>query len=101
MATSSNAALPPEVFDATARMLKCLGHPLRLRILELLESKREATVTEIHETLDVKQAVASHHLTTMWDKGVLSRRKDGVNVLYSIGDDRAFKILACLRQAAR
>ncbi|MEQ8329548.1 MAG: metalloregulator ArsR/SmtB family transcription factor [Longimicrobiales bacterium] len=96
---------PTDILDAsdvenTAHVLRCLGHPLRLRLLDLLEKAGECTVTEIHEALGVEQAVASQHLTTMWDKGILSRRKDGVNVLYSIGDERALKILACVRQAA-
>jgi DNA-binding transcriptional ArsR family regulator len=85
--------------EDTANVLRCLGHPLRLRILDVLEKGGEATVTEIYEALSVEQAVASQHLTTMRDKGILSRRKDGVHVYYSIGDDRALKVLACVRQA--
>ena len=91
--------LDPGVVDTTARILKCLGHPLRLRILDLLEAKGECTVTEIHEALEIEQAIASQHLTNMRDKGVLGRRKDGVHVLYSIGDDRALKVLACIRDS--
>ncbi len=86
--------------EDTAHVLKCLGHPLRLRLLDLLEQAGECTVTEIHEALDVEQAVASQHLITMWDKGILSRRKDGVHAYYGIGDERALKVLACVRQAA-
>lgn len=84
----------------TARVLKCLGHPLRLRILDLLERKSEATVTEVHEALDIEQAVASQHLTTMRDKGILASRKEGVHVIYRIGDERALKVLSCVREAA-
>lgn len=83
----------------TARVLKCLGHPLRLKILDILERSREATVTEVHEALGVEQAVASQHLTTMRDKGILERRKEGVHVFYRIGDDRALKVLACVRES--
>ena len=100
MASKTTATIDSEVLDGTARILKCLGHPLRLRILDLLESNQECTVTEVYEALDVEQAVASQHLTNMRDKGILARRKDGVNVLYSIGDVRALKVLACVREAA-
>ena len=88
-----------EAVEDTARVLRCLGHPLRLQILDLLEREEECTVTEIHEALGVEQAVASQHLTNMRDKGILSRRKDGVHVYYSIGDERALKVLACVRDA--
>lgn len=85
------------VFEETARMLRCLGHPIRLRILDLLERKGERTVTEIYEALGIEQAVCSQHLSLMRDKGILDHRKEGVNVYYFLGDDRAPKVLSCVR----
>lgn len=93
--------LPAALLDTTARMLRCLGHPVRLRILDLLERRTEATVTEIYEGLGIEQAVCSQHLNLMRDKGILSRRKEGVNVLYRLGDPRALKVLSCLRGSAQ
>ena len=91
----------PEVVQETARMLRCLGHPVRLRILDLLERRDELTVTEIYEALGLEQAVCSQHLTLMRDKSILDHRKEGVNVFYSVGELRALKVLACLRGAGR
>jgi ArsR family transcriptional regulator, arsenate/arsenite/antimonite-responsive transcriptional repressor len=85
----------------SAVVLRCLGHPLRLRILDLLDRhpSGEATVTEVWEALGVEQAVASQHLTVMTDRGILTRRKEGVHVYYQIADDRARKVLLCVRDA--
>ena len=91
--------LKTDAVEDTARVLRCLGHPLRLQVLDVLEREGECTVTEIYEALGVEQAVASQHLTNMRDKGILARRKDGVHVYYSIGDERALKVLACVREA--
>ena len=91
--------LQTDAVEDTARVLRCLGHPLRLQVLDVLEREGESTVTEIYEALGVEQAVASQHLTNMRDKGILARRKDGVHVYYSIGDERALKVLACVRDA--
>lgn len=99
MTTKTQEILSEVAVENTAHVLRCLGHPLRLRILDVLEKGGEATVTEIYEALHVEQAVASQHLTTMWDKGILSRRKDGVHVYYGIGDERALKVLDCVRNA--
>ncbi|TVP80149.1 MAG: transcriptional regulator [Gemmatimonadales bacterium] len=101
-ATNPGNAAPPHLLahasaEGTAHILKCLGHPTRLRILDFLDQVDEATVTEIHEALDVSQPVASQHLTTMWDKGILLRRREGVNVHYQIGDPRARTVLSCVR----
>jgi len=92
--------LDTERVAMTARMLRCLGHPVRLGILDLLERKKELTVTEIYEALELEQAVCSQHLTLMRDKGILTHRREGVNVLYCIGDSRALKVLACVRGTA-
>ena len=81
----------------TARMLRCLGHPVRLCIVDLLERDGELTVGEIHDALGLEQAIASQHLNLMRDRGILARRKEGVNAYYRIGDDRALKVLACIR----
>lgn len=100
MSTETAAqTLTPEAVEGTAHILRCLGHPLRLRVLDILEREGACTVTEIYEALGVEQAVASQHLTTMWDKGILKRRKEGVHVYYDIGDERALKVLSCVRQA--
>ena len=99
MTTKTREILSEVAVEKTAHVLRCLGHPLRLRILDVLDKGGEATVTEIYEALQVEQAVASQHLTTMWDKGILSRRKDGVHVYYGIGDERALKVLDCVRNA--
>ena len=80
-------------------MLRCLGHPVRLAILDLLGRRGELTVTEIYEALGIEQAVCSQHLTLMRDRGILEHRKDGVNVHYSVGEPRALQILACIRAA--
>ena len=99
MPTAKVDVLPDAAVQDTAHVLRCLGHPLRLRILDLLDKAGESTVTQVHEALAVEQAVASQHLTHMWDKGILQRRRDGVHVLYWILDDRARKVLACVRTA--
>jgi DNA-binding transcriptional ArsR family regulator len=87
----------PEVIEDTAHVLKCLGHPVRLMILDMLDRKGELTVTQLHEALKLEQATTSQHLGLMKDKGILARRKEGVFVLYSIADERALKVLGCIR----
>jgi len=94
---STTLPVDAETVRETARILRCLGHPIRLAILDVLERDGERTVTEIYETLGLEQAICSQHLTLMRDKGVLERRREGVHSYYSIADPRALKVLACLR----
>ena len=84
------------VHDA-ARVLKCIGHPIRLRIIELLDNGGEMTVTEIRAAVGLEQAAASQHLNLMRDKGILTARRDGVNVFYDIRDEKVVRVIDCLR----
>ena len=46
-------------------MLKVLGHPIRISIIELLDDTSKMSVTEIFKALKIEQAIASHHLNTL------------------------------------
>jgi DNA-binding transcriptional ArsR family regulator len=80
-----------------AEVLKCIGHPVRLEILELLDESREQTVTQVHDRLDIDQPTASQHLGLMRDRGILASRRKGVNVYYRIKDEKVIRVLDCLR----
>jgi len=97
MSLTRQTGMDRERVAETARILRCLGHPVRLHILDLLQREGELTVTAIYEALGLEQAVCSQHLSLMRDKGILTYRRDGVNAFYSIGDERAFKVLGCVR----
>jgi DNA-binding transcriptional ArsR family regulator len=90
------SALDPQVIQQAAAMLKCIGHPIRLRIIDLLDREGEQNVTTIYEALGLEQAVASQHLNLMRDKGILASRRDGVNVYYRIHDPRVTRVIECI-----
>lgn len=94
----SDSRLSSETVDTAAAMLKCIGHPVRLAIIELLDRIGEQNVTSIYEALGIEQAVASQHLNLMRDKGILASRRDGVNVFYRIDDPRVPRVIDCIHQ---
>ena len=68
-------AIEDDVLTKAAEVIKCLGHPLRLRILEALE-RGERTVTELQERTGATQAAVSQQLATMRARGIrLWRRR--------------------------
>jgi ArsR family transcriptional regulator len=80
-----------------AGTLRCLGHPLRLRLLEALESG-EKTVTELQAFAGSSQAAVSQHLSIMKANAVVSSRRDGTFVYYRIVEPKVSAILACIRK---
>jgi len=93
--------LNAEAIQQAAAMLKCIGHPIRLQIIELLEREGEQNVTTIYETLGIEQAVASQHLNLMRDKRILASRREGVNVFYRIDDARVTRVIDCIHDHCR
>jgi len=90
------APLDPAVLSEAAEMVRVLGHPVRLRIVELLEPG-EQTVTQLRESLAVPQALVSQQLARMRAAGIVAGRRAGSNVWYAITDERVVRMLDCLR----
>jgi len=81
--------------EQVAEVLKAVAHPVRLQIVELLETK-EMCVGEIVAALGGKQAITSQQLNMMKDKGVLNCRRNGTKVYYRIENKNVIKLLHCI-----
>jgi len=80
-----------------ASMLKVLGHPIRISIIELLESSPRMSVTEIFKALKIEQAIASHHLNTLKNKRILSSERVGKNTYYSVSHNSLISAVKSVR----
>lgn len=65
------------------KILKSLSDETRLRVLNML-FQRECCVCEIMQVLDISQPRASHHLSALYNAGLLKLRRQGLFSLYSI-----------------
>ena len=79
-----------------AKKLKAMAHPLRIAIIELLMANEKLSVTEIHEKLNLEQAVTSHHLGILKDKGVLDSVREGKNIYYKLKHNQISNIVSCI-----
>lgn len=82
--------------NKAAAFLKVISHPTRLEIIMHLQSKNELTVSEICNKLGVEQSLVSHHLANMRKQGVLAANRDGINISYSIDDNRVPEIVGMM-----
>lgn len=85
------ADLSPEVIALVAQRFKALSEPARLSILAELRTG-ELNVSQIVERTEQSQAAVSKHLRILHDFGFVSRRRDGVFVLYALADDHVFEL---------
>ncbi|MEM8923723.1 MAG: metalloregulator ArsR/SmtB family transcription factor [Actinomycetota bacterium] len=77
--------------EAAAELLKAFAHPLRLAIL-LEVQHGERCVHDLSDALDVPQPTVSQHLKILRQAGVLSGRRRGREVAYSVVDDHVMHI---------
>ena len=69
-----------------AKILRVIAHPVRLQILQSLESEVSLTVSAISKSISstIEQSMLSHHLIKMKDNGILRSKKIGKYNHYSI-----------------
>ncbi|WP_372808743.1 ArsR/SmtB family transcription factor [Pontiella sp.] len=88
--------MAPEFVEQAAEMLKLLAHPVRLRIVDALNSLGDMPVGTLTERLGIAQAATSKHLNQMRRVGLLKAQRRGKEVWYSLADDRPIALLNCL-----
>lgn len=85
-----------EKLERTAFILKTVAHPMRLGVIHLLEQHPRLSVSEICNMLDTEQSLTSHHLQNMRLKGILSVKREGRSMYYSLKERDVSLILECL-----
>jgi ArsR family transcriptional regulator len=91
------AAQRRAVYQMKAEFFRILGHPVRVRILELLRDG-ERTVGELQTELQMDSSGTSQHLAALRKNGIVEGRRDGTNVYYTVRDPRMFQLLEVARQ---
>ena len=88
--------LSQEFLEESAEKLRAIAHPVRLAIIEWLFQKKEMTVTELFEALDIEQATMSHHLRLMKDQKIVKVKRDGKNSIYYLANEKYRDIIEIL-----
>jgi DNA-binding transcriptional ArsR family regulator len=84
--------LSPDLLDLVARRLRVIAEPTRMRILALLE-RGEASVQELTDELPTTHQNVSKHLAALLQAGIVSRRREGSWVRYSLADYTAYRLI--------
>lgn len=80
-----------------ASIFQALAHPTRIAILEVLRDG-EISAGAIQERLGVEQANVSQHLSILRNRQIVSTRKEGNQVFYSLRHKVLIKVLDLMRQ---
>ncbi|MFF2779382.1 ArsR/SmtB family transcription factor [Streptomyces sp. NPDC058052] len=84
------------LYQLKAEFFKTLGHPVRIRVLELL-SLREHAVAELLAEIAVEPAHLSQQLAVLRRANLVVARREGSSVRYSLTDPQVAELLAVAR----
>ncbi|MCP4580648.1 MAG: winged helix-turn-helix transcriptional regulator [candidate division Zixibacteria bacterium] len=84
-----------KLIELKAEVLKALGHPTRLLIVEML-ADGERCVCELNENIEADHSTISKHLSILKKAGVLTDRKEGLKVYYKLEVPCILKFTDCI-----
>ncbi len=75
------------IYTLHSNICKALASPIRIEIIDILNDK-EMTFGEIREITGVMKSNLSQHLSLMVSSGILSQRKEGLNIYFKLSTDK-------------
>jgi len=81
-----------------AEFFKALAHPARIRIVESLREGEKYRRGELWMRSASEQSNGSQHLSVLRNREIVTSRRDGTTILYSVRDPLIFDVLDLLRR---
>ena len=85
------------VSEVKAELFKALGHPARVRALEIL-TDGERSVSEMQPLVGIESSHLSQQLAVLRKAGLVTTRKEGASVVYAIADPLVAELLAVAKR---
>jgi len=86
-----------QIYKLHASICHTLANPKRLEIIDKLRA-RELSVTALAEAMKISQANLSQHLAIMRQMGIVTTRREGLNVFYKLSNPKIVKACDLMRQ---
>lgn len=88
--------MPVPLYRSKAEFFRTLGHPVRIRLLELL-SERDWAVHELRDAIDIEASSLSHQLAVLRQQGLVTQQRASGEVIYSLALPEVRDLLAAAR----
>jgi DNA-binding transcriptional ArsR family regulator len=96
----SDLTIDMQVLERVAPLIRVFSHPLRLRIVDFLETAgTPQRVTDIvTATEGAPQAIVSQQLKILRESGLLAAERQGNSVYYSLVENKQVHLMGCIRK---
>ncbi|MFD5245573.1 ArsR/SmtB family transcription factor [Amycolatopsis sp. NPDC058340] len=89
--------MPVPLYQAKAEFFRMLGHPVRIRVLELLAEGPKA-VRELLAEIEVEPSNLSQQLAVLRRSGIVTSTRDGSTVVYALAGGDVVELLRAARR---
>jgi ArsR family transcriptional regulator len=83
--------------EVKADLFRALSHPVRVRVLELLEH-REHSARELQALLELEPGAVSQHVSALRRQGLVEARREGTAAIYRLTDAHVAELLDAARR---
>lgn len=83
-------------YNATADVLKALGHPARLCIVNGLINNEGCNVSYMQSCLNIPQSTVSQHISKLKAAGIIVGERNGLEIMYKVVNEDAINIINAL-----
>jgi DNA-binding transcriptional ArsR family regulator len=80
----SSTSINAEKLKESSNILRALAHPLRMQILQFIDSNKAINVNKIYNTLKLEQSITSQHLRVLRTAGIVITDRNGKYIHYTI-----------------
>ena len=89
-----------DFYELHASLCGIFSSPRRLEILNILRNG-ELTVSEILDSMSISKTNLSQHLSLMKDRGILSSRREGQHIYYSVASSKVIQAYDLMGEVLR
>ena len=89
-----------KLYKLKADVIAAAGHPIRLAVIDFLKDG-EQCVCDISEYVGAKRSNVSRHLGVLLKAGVVSQRKDGLKMMYTLRTPCLLNLMKCVEGVLR
>lgn len=83
-------------FDEVAEILKVMGHPARLCILNGIIQTGGCNVSHMQDCLELPQSTISQHLQKLRSAGIIEGTRNGTEITYTLKNQKVLEIITTL-----
>jgi len=81
--------------EIRAKIIKAMSHPVRLMVIDCLK-KKERSFSELFDLFQLDKSTVSKHLLVLKEAGIVSSRKDGIDMIYRLDVPCILDFFGCI-----